>query len=331
MSNPQNLPPSDSPGPQRNPSMRHWMFPMLCGFSLIAYFWPSGGIDPFVASKSWLSWMIAATMFALGSLLPEDEVRRLRRQLPQVCLGTLTQCLVMPLAALAVVRFGGLEGGYRLGVILVGCVPGAMASNVLTLAAGGNVSYSVSLTTMATLASPITVPWLLVLMAGISESEARIEPLSMMLTLASTVLLPVIAGFSLARWSPRFKAIAEPVGPVLANLVILWIIAVVVGLNRDRLAMIPLSLLASLLIVNLVGYVGGYTAGALARMDEPMRRALTLEVGMQNAGLGTMLAVGSFGDQFPEAAIPTAAYTFGCVFTGTILVSLWRPRPGTAV
>lgn len=315
---------------RRHPSVRHWMFPMLCLFSLIAYYWPAGLLDPFVASKEWLPWMIGCTMFALGSLLPEDEVRQLRRQLPQVCLGTLTQCLVMPLAALAVVHFCGLQGGYRLGVILVGCVPGAMASNVLTLAAGGNVSYSVSLTTMATLVSPLTVPWLLVLMAGISESEAKIQPTAMMVSLVSTVLLPVVCGFLLARVSRSFKLFSQSAGPLFANFVILWIIAVVVGLNRDRLGMIPLSLLAGLLIVNLVGYAGGYAAAAAARLDEPMRRALTLEVGLQNAGLGTMLAVQSFGDQFPDAAIPTAAYTFGCVFTGTILVSLWRPQPAAS-
>ena len=325
--------PSISPplADQTHPPKR-WIFPSLCILSLIAYLWPADAFDPFVASKNGLSWMIGGTMFALGSLLPADEVRRLTRQLPYVGLGTLTQCLVMPLSALAVVHIAGLEGGYRLGVILVGCVPGAMASNVLTLAAGGHVSYSVSLTVMATMLSPITVPWLLVLMAGLSQSAAVIEPLPMMRTLISTVVFPVAAGFILARNSKRFDLIAQRCGPLLANLVILWIIVVVVGLNRDRLAMIPFSLLLALIAMNLLGYIGGYIAGALARMDEPMRRALTLEVGMQNAGLGTMLAVATFGDSFPDAAIPTAAYTFGCMLTGSLLVACWKPiaKPATA-
>lgn len=322
-------PPETAETSSNHRSERYGLVLVLCGLSLAAYNWPATWVDPFADSKPWLPWMIGVTMFALGSLLPADEVRRLLGQLPQVALGTLTQCIVMPLASLAVIYLGDLDGGYRLGVILVGCVPGAMASNVLTLAGGGNVSYSVSLTTMATLLSPLTVPWLLVLMAGISHSEAQIEPLPMMATLLQTVLLPVIAGFTFARISSRFESIAGRIGPILANLVILWIIAVVVGLNRDRLAVIPLGLLTALLLMNLVGYLGGYAAGAMARLDEPMRRALTLEVGMQNAGLGTMLAVTSFGTQFPEAAIPTAAYTFGCMFTGTVLVAFWQ-QPSTS-
>ncbi|MEZ6090642.1 MAG: bile acid:sodium symporter [Pirellulaceae bacterium] len=266
-------PTSPSSGSKDAGQPKRWIFPWLCVLSLIAYFWPEATLDPFVASKDWLSIMIAVTMFCLGTLLPADEVRRLLRQLPQVGLGTLTQCLVMPLSALLVVQSVGLEGGYRLGVILVGCVPGAMASNVLTLAAGGNVSYSVSLTVMATMLSPITVPWLLVLMAGLSQSEVTVEPWPMMKTLVGTVVLPVVVGFILARKSIRFDCVAQRFGPLLANVVILWIIAVVVGLNRDRLSIIPLSLLLALLGMNLLGYIGGYVAGMIARMDEPMRRA----------------------------------------------------------
>lgn len=108
----------------------------------------------------------------------------------------------------------------------------------------------------------------------------------------------------------------------MANLTILWIIAIVVGLNRQRLGLFEPAILIALLVVNLAGYLAGNAGGRLLRLPTSMRRALTLEVGMQNAGLGTFLALKVFGDE-PAAAIPTAIYTFGCMFTGTVLARLW--------
>ena len=316
---------SDSPVPSL---FSRLLLVWLVGLSAVAYFWPFVDADPFTATKPLLNAMIAVTMFCLGSLLPADEVRNLMRQLPYVCFGTLVQCVVMPLAALVVVKIWGLEGGYRIGVILVGCVPGAMASNVLTLAAQGNVSYSVSLTTLATLLSPLTVPWLLVFMSGLSGTDIPMDPVLMMRTLCITVVVPVLAGYGLSRLSKRFEMAAQWAGPGIANIVILWIIAVVVAISRDRLGQISIGVLLGLIVINVSGYVGGYFSGAIIRMPEAMRRALTLEVGMQNAGLGTVLAVATFGKQYPEAAIPTAVYTFGCMLTGTALVTIWRELGG---
>jgi len=111
-------------------------------------------------------------------------------------------------------------------------------------------------------------------------------------------------------------------GPTFANLSILWIIATIVSLNEERLQKVFLSLAAALLVINLLGYLCGYLAGGVIPIDEPMRRALTLEVGMQNAGLGAVLA----GQLFPGQeiiALPPALYMFGCMLTGTILAQIW--------
>jgi BASS family bile acid:Na+ symporter len=114
-------------------------------------------------------------------------------------------------------------------------------------------------------------------------------------------------------------------GPIIANVTILWIIAVVVGLNRDRLSEVNAAVLIVLLVVNLLGYTAGHFGAKMLRIPESMRRALTLEVGMQNAGLGTVLAIGLFPER-PATAIPTAAYTFGCMLTGTMLAQWWARK-----
>ena len=140
--------------------LQRFLLGWLILLSLLAYFWPSWNLafDPFAISKPYLGWIITVTMFLIGGLLPRDEIRQVLRSWPTVLGGTLVQYVTMPLAAYTVARVAGLEGGMLLGLVLVGSVPGAMASNVLTLAARGNVSYSVSLTTTATLLSPIFVP-----------------------------------------------------------------------------------------------------------------------------------------------------------------------------
>ncbi len=118
--------------------------------SLLAYGWPDwlpGLWDPFVGTAPGLAYLFAVTMLAIGSLLPHDEIRQVLRRWPTVLGGTAIRYASMPLLAYGLGRLFGLEGPWMVGVVMVGCVPGAMASNVLTLMARGNVSYSVSLTT----------------------------------------------------------------------------------------------------------------------------------------------------------------------------------------
>jgi BASS family bile acid:Na+ symporter len=295
---------------------------LLCA---IAYVWPqwTGLDDPFLASKSWLGPLIAVTMLAIGSLLPRDEVRQVLGRWPTVLGGTVVQYGSMPLLAFGLGRLFGLEGPWMIGIIMVGCVPGAMASNVLTLVARGNVSYSVSLTTSATLLSPLVVPWVLWLFL---RERVEFPTLKVAAELGWMVVAPVVAGHLLSRtWAP-WEAGARRAGAVIANLTILWIIAVVVAANREKLADLNGSLLSALLAVNLGGYLAGFFGGSALRVTGPMRRALTLEIGMQNAGLGTTLAMRLFDD--PAAALPAALYTFGCMFTGTILARAWAEWDG---
>ncbi len=306
----------------------------LVALCLLAFFWPAvcakllPGVefDPFVATKGWLSGMIAVTMLAIGSLLPAEEIAQVFRRWPLVLAGTVVQYVSMPVLAYGVGRLFGLEGPWMIGIVMVGCVPGAMASNVLTLIARGNVSYSVSLTTSATVLSPLVVPWALWLSLG--RMVDNFPAGQVFFELCWMVVLPVITGHLLSRKWPLWAAIARGVGAIIANLTILWIIAVVVGVNRGGVSQLPAVLISALLTVNLGGYAAGYLAGALLRLPVPMRRALTLEIGMQNAGLGTTLAMGLFADK--AAALPAALYTFGCMLTGTILARLWASRSDRA-
>lgn len=312
--------------------LQRFLLLWLILLAVAAYFWPAFGLttfDPFVATKTygWLMPIIAVAMFAIGCLLPPDEVKRLPQWWPAVLGGTAVQYSVMPLLAWGVGAWLELPPDLLTGVIMVGCVPGAMASNVLTLAARGNVSYSISLTTSANLFSPIVVPIVLASALGVSQGLAQhFDKLQLFRELIFSVVGPVLCGYMICRKSRWFETWMNRLGPWIANGTILWVIAVVVGLNRDRLGSATPILLLSLLMINGLGYIAGWLGGYAMRVPTSMRRALTLEVGMQNAGLGTGLVLTLFPD-YPAAAIPTAAYTFGCMLTGTMLASIWSAMP----
>jgi bile acid:Na+ symporter, BASS family len=305
----------------------------LTACSLAAFFWPemlpANTLDPFLKTAPAIPYQFAVTMFCIGCLLPREEVDQLAKRWPTVLGGTTIQYLSMPLLAWGVATLLGLEGPYLVGVIVVGCVPGAMASNVLTLAARGNVSYSVSLTTMATILSPFIVPFVLKL--TLSQQQQDVPTQKIMIALLWQVVGPVIAGHVICRVDGGFARFMKGLGPIVANATIIWIIAVVVAKNRANLETAvdgdaaAVALVVGLLALNILGYLAGFGGGTALRLPDGMRRALTLEIGMQNAGLGTSLVTQFFPDD-PAASLPPALYTFGCMLTGTLLAQYWSRR-----
>lgn len=299
----------------------------------LAFLWPElhlsvAGIDfsfaeydPFqMAGGPAINALIVLTMFSVGTLLPIDEVNQVFLKWPRILGGTAIQYTCMPVLAWIVVRMMEPDPATAAGIFIVGCVPGAMASNVLTLTARGNVSYSVSLTTAATLLSPLVVP--LTLELALQDTVAYDGAKAVRL-LVLQIVLPVVAGHLLSRYAKSFRRLSARCSSIVANLSILAIIAIAVGLRREEVREVGPMLATALAAINIGGYLCGYFGGARLKLSEPMRRALTLEVGMQNAGAGIVLAQQLFPEQ-RQAVVPCILYTFGCMFTGTILATVWH-------
>ncbi len=295
--------------------------------SVVAGTWPTEAnlFDPFLASKAWLWALVATVMFCVGTLLPKEEVLNVLKRWPLVLGGTTIQYASMPfLAWLMATKVFGFTGDIMIGVILVGCVPGAMASNVLTMVARGNVSYSVGLTTSATLLSPLIVPIALKLTLGKAADAALLMDTA--ITLILQVVIPVIIGFLLSQKSRTVSNFAKKYSSNIANISILWIIAVVVASNRGPIQELPVLLMTALLLINLGGYLCGQIGGRALGIDAGMRRALMLEIGMQNAGVGVSLASALF-PKSPEIALPCGLFAFGCMTTGTIFAEILKRFP----
>ncbi len=171
--------------------------------------------DPFLAAKSYTNWLISTAMFAVGALLPIDELRQLMKSGRSVVLGTFAQYFSMPLLAWIAIQIFRPNTELATGILIVGCVPGAMASNVLTMTARGNVSYSVSLTTCSTLLSPLVVPQALALFLDQDvqyDDEAAVILLVQQVALRSFLDISAVAS---GRGSVRFRNAAPRTSPIL--------------------------------------------------------------------------------------------------------------------
>ncbi|HNY79480.1 MAG: bile acid:sodium symporter family protein [Sedimentisphaerales bacterium] len=262
----------------------------------------------------------ALTMFGIGVALQPDDFRRILKTPSVVALGTAAQFLVMPFGAYAISRLFRLPPPLAVGLILTGAAPGAMASNTMSYVAKADAAYSVSLTTVSTLLCPILTPLLTKVLAG---SELPVSFWAMFIQIMVMVVVPLLLGFWVRY---RFRRSVErilPVFPAISATFIVFICSVVIARNQARLPQVTGSVLAVVLTLNLWGLGAGYGIGALFGLDTLKRRALTIEIGMQNAGLGSALALEHLGE---EAAIPAAIFVFVCIITASALASFWQRR-----
>ncbi|MDD5020250.1 MAG: bile acid:sodium symporter family protein [Candidatus Omnitrophica bacterium] len=281
-----------------------------------AYFFPCA----FIVCRFGMEWFFALTMLGIGMILDRENFKPLVTQPRLVFLGSLAQFAIMPAAGYLVARVLQLPPELALGVILTGAVPGAMASNVLSYLARADVAYSIGLTTASTFLSPILTPLLTYVFAG---TYFHVPFWPMFLSILKMVILPLFLGMWFRHiFRARIEKFAA-VFPALSTIFIAFICGLVVALNKDYLAGASLVVFAAVFLHNALGLSLGYGAAVLYRFDTKRRRTLSLEVGMQNAGLGAVLALKHFSDQ---AALPNALFATWCIVTASILAEIWSRR-----
>jgi len=227
----------------------------------------------------------------------------------------------MPLGAFALAKLFGLPPEIAVGLILTGSAPGAMASNVMSYIAKADTAYSVSLTTVSTLLCPLLTPGLTFILAG---SMLEVPFRKMVIHVILTVIVPLFIGFGVRHYFKEKIEKVLPVFPAISVTFIIFICSLVIALNKDRLNQVTGLVLATAVILNIYGMLGGYGVGSAFQMEVRRRRTLAIEIGMQNAGLGTVLALKHFGE---KAAIPAAIFVFICIITASVMAELWRKRP----
>ncbi|MFA7256984.1 MAG: bile acid:sodium symporter family protein [Kiritimatiellales bacterium] len=264
-----------------------------------------------------IKWMLGVIMFGMGMTLSGREFKELLQRPHDVLAGAAAQYLIMPLLAYGIARMLRLPDALAVGVILLGCCPGGTASNVITFLAKGDVALSVAMTTASTLLSPLLTPTLMFLLAG---HWMHIDTGALFLSIVQIVLIPVVLGTVANHFFGKTLKKAQPILPVISIVAILLIVAAIVGKESDKLLNTAPVVFAAVVLHNGGGLLFGWFSGVALKMGIPQRRALSIEVGMQNSGLAVALAVAHFS---PEAALPAALFSVWHNISGPLLATVW--------
>ena len=271
----------------------------------------------FIPLKGGMEWFFAVTMLGVGMVLDPVDFKNIFRNYKVVIVGVVAQFTIMPVSAYLVAKLFSFSKEFSLGLILAGSAPGAMASNVLSYLAGADVAYSVSLTTASTLLAPVLTP---LLTLSLAHTILEIPFWAMFLSVTKMVLLPLLIGLGLKAWlNERVEPITK-VFPAVSTTFIAFICALVIALNKAFILQINLWIFIAAIVLNLMGLTLGYLTGRFFKFDLLKKRALAIEIGMQNAGLGSVLALKHFNER---TALPAVIFVFVCIFSASILVQIW--------
>lgn len=264
--------------------------------------------------------LLGVIMFGMGLTLSPHDFRIVLGHPKDILIGCLAQFTVMPLLAFGLAWAFSLPKELALGVILVGCCPGGTASNVITYLAKGDLALSVGMTATSTLLAPVLTPLLVWLMAG---TMVDVDTMGMLLSIVYVVIAPIICGLLCQRFLPRITKCVVPYLPALSSIAIAMVVGIVVSHNADRLLVGGLMVVVVVMAHNLLGLLIGYILGRLLRLTRPKCVALSIEVGMQNSGLASSLAVLHFA-AFPFATIPGAVFSVWHNISGAMAAKLYQ-------
>ena len=287
--------------------------------ALLALFFPDllSGIKPTV-----INYLLGVVMFGMGLTLNLQDFRIVFSRPRDVVIGCLAQFTVMPLLAWLLSRAFGLDEALALGVVLVGCCPGGTASNVITYLARGDLALSVGMTGVSTLLAPLLTPLLTWALAG---KSVDVDVLSMFMSILWVVIVPIVVGLTVKSLWPRLTDRITGYLPAFSSLAIAFIVAIVIAANAAKLLAGGLIIVLVVVLHNVCGLALGYLIGRLLRLSEPKKRAISIEVGMQNSGLASSLATIHFA-AYPLATIPGAIFSVWHNLSGATIAWLYRRK-----
>ena len=297
-----------------------WFFPP-------AFTWMTDGSIR-LAGQPLLSIALGLIMLAMGLTLTFEDYRKLTALPKALVIGVCLQFIVMPLAGFAIGWAMALEQGLAVGLILVACCPGGTASNIVAYLARGNVALSVAMTMVSTLAAVVLTPLLTGELAG---AYVEIDRWNLLRNMVAIVLVPVVLGTLLNQLFPRAAAKVSTFLPLFAIILVILIVGGIVGGAKAQIAEHAGVLLLATFLLHAIGFGLGFGLARWLGLGVQEQRTISIEVGMQNSGLGSGLAkTPAFAAQFADiqqaalAPVPAAISAVWHVLIGSILASWWR-------
>jgi BASS family bile acid:Na+ symporter len=265
--------------------------------------------------------LLMIIMFGMGTSMSIKDFVQIGKMPKGVLIGLVCQFSIMPVIGFGLATASGLPPEIAAGIILVGCSPSGLASNVMAYISGANLALSLTLTAVSTLLAPFITPFYMSLFA---DQFVPIDAMARFLSISKIVILPIIAGLLFNHFLHGRFPMVDRAMPKLSMLGIAIIITVITAVGRDSLLDIGAVLVGIVLIHNLLGYLFGYGGAKLFGMDEASSRTIAFEVGMQNSGLASGIAV----EMGRVASMGLAPAVFGPLMniTGSSLAAWWRGK-----
>jgi len=263
--------------------------------------------------------LIQIIMFGMGASLSVEDFTRVIKMPQGVLVGVVCQYSVMPLVGLSLAMMTGLPDEIAAGIVLIGSAPGGVASNVMAYISESNLALSVTLTAVSTLLAPVMTPFLMEVLAGQFVPVAFLE---MMWSILEMIIAPVVLGLLFNRYFHGKAQWLDDIMPIISMVAITVIIAVITAAGQQSLLTVGLTLVGAAIVHNATGYVLGYWICRLIGMSETDSRTVSFEVGMQNGGLASGIAV----EMGKVATVGLAPAVFGpwMNVTGSALANYWR-------
>ncbi len=265
--------------------------------------------------------LIQVIMFGMGTTMSINDFSLVMKTPKAVIIGLICQFTIMPFLGYTLANAFGFDGEIAAGVILIGCSPSGLASNVMAYIAKANVALSITITSLATLLAPFITPTLMKLLAG---QYIEIQLISMMIDVAKMVFLPIALGLIVNKVFSKHKDLLNTLLPKLSMIGIIMIISIITAAGRKSILELGATLLLCTLLHNLLGYTLGYYGAKIFKLNEQDCRTVAIEVGMQNGGLASGIAVkmGKIG------TVGLAAALFGPIMniSGSLLATYWGKK-----
>ncbi|WP_144510968.1 bile acid:sodium symporter family protein [Bacillus sp. FJAT-22090] len=290
---------------------------LVIAVAVIAFLIP----DTFLPFGKYITILLGVVMFGMGLTLKAVDFKLILTHPKPVIIGVLAQFIIMPLTAFAIAYILQLPSELAAGLVLLGSVPGGTASNVMVYLAKGNVPLSITMTSFSTILAPLLTPLLLLLLAG---QWMPVNALSMFMSIVQVIIFPIALGLLVKKLMPTVVEKSLNVVPLISVLAIITIVSAVVAGNVNNIASAGFLVFVGVFLHNGAGLLLGFYAAKLMGLSELDRRAISIEVGMQNSGLGVALATAHLG---PLAALPSALGAVWHNISGPILATYWSKRP----
>jgi bile acid:Na+ symporter, BASS family len=265
--------------------------------------------------------LIQLLMFGMGASMSVNDFAAVVKSPKGVVIGVLSQFIIMPLLGFTLASLTNFPPEIAAGIILIGCSPSGLASNVMSYLAKANLALSITITSITTLIAPFVTPLLMKLFAG---ALIEIDVMKMMWDIFKMIIIPIGAGLIFNKLLSGKSKWLDDAMPYVSMFSIAFIITIITAAGRESLLKIGALLIGVALVHNTFGYLLGYWSGRLFRMPEKDCRTVAIEVGMQNAGLASGIAK----ELGKIATLGLAAAVFGPLMniTGSALASWWHGR-----